>query len=122
MDLDRGRLERLVPLAELLPPDLLLPDFLRARETLRDLVLGCGVPRAVREAVDVLRFHRLEERPVVRHELVRAPAERRGVHLGPVARHRTRVVHRVEVPRPWTGRLVLKRRRALYGHAFPSSR
>ena len=53
--LDRGRLERLVPLAELLAPDLALPHLLGAREALRDLVVGCRMHRAVREAVDVLR-------------------------------------------------------------------
>ena len=55
MDPDRGRLERLVPLAQLLAPDLALPHLLGAREALRDLVLGCRVHRVVREAVDVLR-------------------------------------------------------------------
>ena len=120
MGLDRGRLERLVPLAQLLAPDLALPHLFGAGEALRDLVVGCRPHRVVREAVDVLRLQRLERSPVERHELMRAPAERLGVHLRPVPRHRSREMHRVQVPRPGTGRLEVKRRRTVSGHAWPS--
>ncbi len=117
MGLDRGRLERLVPLAQLLAPDLLLPDLFRAGETLWDLVVGRRPHRVVREAVDVLRLHRLDRRPEVPHELTRAPAERFGMHFRPIARHGTREVHRVQVPRPRAGSLVVPRRRILSRHS-----
>ena len=65
-------------------------------------------------------LHRLEEHPVVRHELMRATAERLGVHLRQVPRDRTREMHRVQVPRTGAGRLVLIRRRTLCGHCGPS--
>ena len=120
MDPDRSRLERLVPLAQLVAPDLALPHLLGAREALRDLVLGCRMHRVVRESVHVLDLQRLEEHPVVRHELMRSTAERLGVHLREVPRDRTREMHRVQIPRTGAGRLVLIRRRTLCGHCGPS--
>ena len=65
---DRGRLVGLVPLAQLLAPELAGEDLLRPREALRDLLLGSRQHRLVADAVDVahLRARRSASRRTTR--------------------------------------------------------
>src|SRR5215212_5186794 len=99
MSLDRGGLERLVPLAKLLSPELALEDLLRPPEALRDLALRNRDERLVDEAVDVPVLQGVDQHSVEAGELAETPHEGLGVHPGPVARHGAREVNRVQVPR-----------------------
>ena len=97
---DRGGLGGLVPLAKLLAPDLLLEHLVGTLEATRDLVVSDEMHRQVRETVDVLHLHVVEEHPVVAGELSGATRKRLGMHLGPISGRRARKVHGVERPGP----------------------
>jgi len=101
-------LQRFLPVAKLRSPELLLEDLLRTRKALRDLLLGYRQHCPIREAIDVRGHHRVEQHPVVLGELPKTTLERLGMHLGPVARHRTGKVHRIDRPRPRAGGLEAK--------------
>ena len=119
---DRRRLERLVPLAQLVAPDLAFPHLFRTREPLRNLLFGDELRRSVREAVDVHDHLRRERGAVVRQELGTAAPKRPRVNLHPVPRERPREMHRIQDPRPGTRRLVLKLRRTATRHCCPPGR
>jgi hypothetical protein len=105
VSLDRGRLDRLVPIAKLLSPELPLEDFFRALQALRDVVLRDRPHCPVSEAVDVLVLEGVDQHPVEAYEVLNAAPECLGMGLCPVARRRSRPVDRVELPRAGAGRL-----------------
>ncbi len=96
---DRGRLDDLVPFAELLAPELSLKQLLGALDPCRDLLLRDRCRQHVGEAVDVCRFER-DQHPVEAAEVCDAELERLGVCFRPVPRHRSWEVDRVKLPRP----------------------
>ena len=105
---DRLGLERLIPLPELVAPELLVEHLLRPRKALRRLVGRDRPRRVVGEAVDVPVRNRVQEHSVVARELGEATLERFRVHFGPVARGRTREMDALELPRTGARRLELK--------------
>lgn len=113
---DRGGLRSVVPLPQLLAPDLVLPHHLRPSEALRDVALRYRMDRVVCEPVDVLRLHRFDEGPAVRHEFTCATAEGLRVRFGEVPRRRARKVDGVEAPRTRARRLEVKRWRHRCSH------
>jgi hypothetical protein len=103
--LDRVRLDRLVPVAKLLSPELALHHLRRALEAGRDLLLGERHHRAVAEPVDVGRSQRVDQHPVEACEVAGAAPVGRRMNFRPVARHRPRDVHGVALPEAWRRRL-----------------
>ncbi len=77
---------------------------------------GAGRVKWYAKPLTYCRLQRVERSAVERHELVRAPAERLGMHLRPVPRHRTREMHRVQAPRPRSGRFEHEPCRCFSGH------
>src|SRR5436305_7240312 len=114
MGSDRRRLEHLVPIAQLVAPELALEHFAAALYSFRELLIRDREPRGVRESVDVRVLQPGEQNPVEPHEFLRAALHRLTVHLSPVARHWARKVNRVQGPRTRTGRLERKCGRRLY--------
>src|SRR5438093_12230421 len=108
MSLHRVRLERLVPLAKLLSPELPLENLLGALETPRDLIFRNRPHDLVREAVDVRHFERADQHAVGSGELARTALEGCGMKLGPVSRSRARKVNGVELPEAGTRGLEAK--------------
>src|SRR5207249_1082357 len=96
--LHRGRLERLVPVAQLLPPELPLIDLLRTLEAPGELSFRNRPHDLVGEAVDVRHFERVDQHAVIAGELARPALEGRGMDLDPVARRRARKMDGVELP------------------------
>src|SRR5262249_55210708 len=99
---DRGRLDRLVPVAELLAPELPLEDFFRAAEALRNIGLGGRPHGLVREAVHVLELQTVQQQSVGATELLRPAEQGFGMGFDPVPRRRTRKVNGVEFPESGT--------------------
>jgi hypothetical protein len=62
----------------------------------------------VRKAVDVLALERVEQNPVEAHEVLNAAPKCLRMDLCPVARHWSRKVDRVELPRAGAGGLETK--------------
>ena len=69
-----GRLAILVPVAELLAPELLREDLLGALEALGDLGFGRRQHLVVAEALHVADLEAVDEHPVEAGEVVGAPA------------------------------------------------
>ncbi len=113
MRLDRGRLDRLVPVAKLLAPELPLDDLFRTLEAPRNLGLRNRPHRLVREALDVRHLEGVEQHPVEAGEIADAALEGLRVGLDPVLRHRTRKMNGFELPRPGARRLEAKLCRCL---------
>ncbi len=97
---DGGWLVGLVPLAQLLTPELSGQHLLGALEALRDLRLRSGHYELVGHAVDVLHSQSTDHHPVEACKVGGAAGERRGVHFLPVAGHRPREVDGVELVEP----------------------
>ena len=102
---DGGRFAILVPVAKLLPPELLREDLFGALKALGDFGLRGRQHLVVAEAVHVADLEAVDEHPVEAGEVVGAPLEGGGMHLLEVARHRAREVHRVLLPGSRPGRL-----------------
>src|ERR1700749_4157537 len=98
MLLDRGRLDRLIPLTQLVTPQLLRPHFLRALQPRWDLVLREAGRSPVGETVDVPDLARADHHPVETPVLRDAPRERLGVKLRPIPRDRARKVDGINRP------------------------
>ena len=96
---DRRGLAILVPVAELLAPELLVVDLLGSFEALRYLRLGRKRETVVGEPVDVGDFHAAQQHPVVAGEIARTLFKGLRMGLGKVASHRTREVHGILGPR-----------------------
>ena len=102
---DGGWFAILVPVAKLLPPELLREDLLGALKALGDLGVRSRQHLVVAEAVHVADLEAVDEHPVEAGEVVGAPLEGGGMRLLEVARHRAREVHGVLLPRSWPWRL-----------------
>src|SRR5262245_41151287 len=98
VSLHRGRLERLVPVTQLLPPEFPLVYLLRALEAPGELLFRSRSHNLVREAVDVGHLQRVDQHAVEAGEFARTALEGRGMKLNPVARHRAWEVNGVELP------------------------
>jgi hypothetical protein len=123
VSLDRGRLDRLIPVTELLSPELPLEHFFRTLVALRDVAFRRRPHCLVRKAVNVLALERVEQNPVEAHEILNAAPKCLRMDLCPVARHRSRKVDRVELPRAGAGGLETKLgdfRRAVHWSSFSS--
>src|SRR6185312_16376913 len=83
-----GWLASLVPVAKLLPPQLLRDDLFSALKALGDFSLRCRQHLVVTEAVHVADLEAVDEQPVEAGEVVGAPLEGRGMRLLEVARRR----------------------------------
>src|SRR5262249_41387804 len=100
-----GWLAIFVPIAQLLPPEFLRENLFSALKAVGDFGLRRGQPLVVGEAVHVPDLDTVDEQPVKPGEVAGAFLEGGWMRLLPIARHRTREVHRVLLPRPWTWRL-----------------
>ena len=110
---DRGRLDGLVPVLELLAPEFLPEDLLRPLESHRNLLRRNRMHGHVGEAVDVLVLERVDHHPVEAGEVLNAAPERLGMGFGPVARHGPGKVDGIELPRTGARRLETKLGRSL---------
>src|SRR6185369_14832846 len=120
---DGGRLPFLIPLAELLAPELLRIDLLCTLEAFGDLNLWRRHHLLVGEAVHVDDLDAVDQEPVEACEVVRALLEDRRVSLLEIARHRTREVHGVLEPVARAGRVEAERGRVRRAHPdLPLSR
>ena len=95
----------LVPVAKLLPPELLREDLFSALKALGDFGVRSRQHLVVAEAVHVAHLEAVYEHPVEAGEVVGAPLEGGGMGLLEVARHRAREVHGVLLPRSWPWRV-----------------
>src|SRR5208337_2066888 len=95
----------LVPVAKLLPPELLREDLFSALEALGDFGVRSRQHLVVVEAVHVGALEAVDEHPVEAGEVVGASLEGWGLGLLEVARQRAREVHGVLLPRSWPWRL-----------------
>ncbi len=100
-----GGLAILVPVAKLLPPELLREDLFGALKALGDFGLRSRQHLVVAEAVHVAHLEAVDEHPVEAGEVVGAPLEGGGMRLLEVARHRAREVHGVLLPGSWPWRV-----------------
>ena len=118
---DRGRLDHVVPFAQLLPPQLPLEQLLRTGDPRRSLCLRDRLGGLVGEAVDVGHFKRAEQHPVEAGEVADAVREGLGMGFRPVARGRAREVDWIKLPRSRARRLEAKFGRDLCaGHGMSS--
>src|SRR5205807_4050969 len=95
---DRLRLLHLVPIAEVVTPELLLEGFGCTREPLGDLLRLDRHHRAVAESVQVSGLHRAEEGAVASHRLAETADERLRLELLFVESRWARIVDRVGRP------------------------
>ena len=100
-----GWLVLLVPVAKLLPPELLREDLFSALKALGDFGLRSRHHLAVAEAVHVADLEAVNEQPVETGEVVGALLEGGRMRLLEIARHRAREMHGVLLPCSWPGRL-----------------
>src|SRR5207247_764303 len=91
-----------VPVAKLLPPELLRDDLFSALKALGDLGVRSWQHLVVAEAVHVADLDAVDEQPVEAGEVVGAPLEGGRLRLLEVARHGAREVHWVLLPRSWS--------------------
>ena len=105
---DRRRLGDVVPLVQLLTPELAVEHLVRAREALRDLLVRRRQHALVAEAVHVRHREPAHQHPVVAGEVGGAAGERGRMNLGPVARQRARKVDGVLFPEAGSGRRELR--------------
>ncbi len=101
---DGGRFALVVPIAQLLPPDLLGEDLFGAPKALGDFGFRSRQHLSIGETVDVAHLEAVDDQPVVAGEVVGAFLEREWMRVLEVARHRAREMHRVLGPRPWARR------------------
>lgn len=106
--LDRRRLERPVPVAQLLPPDLLGERRLGPGKALGDLGRIKRRHPLVGEAVDVGHLERVDQHPVGAGELAGAALEGWRVDGAPVAGGRPGEVNRIEFPEAGAGGIEAK--------------
>src|SRR5262249_12269754 len=98
----------LIPISKLFSPELLRENLLGAFKALRDFGFRSRQHLSVGEAVYVLCLQTIHEQPVEPGEVVGAFVDGGGGRSLPIARHRSREVHRVLLPRAWTRRLKTK--------------
>ena len=100
-----GGLAILVPVAQLLPPQLLREDLFSALKAFGDVGVRSRQHLVVAEAVHIAHLQAVDDHPVEAGEVVGAPLEGGGMRLLEVACQRTREVHGVLLPRSWSWRL-----------------
>ena len=110
---DRGRLDGLVPVLELLAPEFLLEDFFRPLESHRNFLRRNRMHGPVDEAVDELVLEPVDHHPIEAGEVLNAAPERLGMGFGQVARHGPGKVDGIELPRTGARRLETKFGRTL---------
>src|SRR5262249_1037877 len=98
----------LVPIAKLLPPEFPWKDLFSALETFRNFGLWGRHYLVVGEAIDVADLDTFNEQAVKAGEIVSSPLVGRGMRLLPIARHWSREMRRVLLPRSWPWRLKMK--------------
>ena len=91
----------LVPIAKLLPPELLRKDLFSALKAFRDFAVRSRQDLIIAEAVHIADLDAVDQHPVEAGEVVGAPLEGGGMRLLEVAGHRAREVDRVLLPRSW---------------------
>ncbi len=102
---DGGWFAILVPVAKLLPPELLREDLFSALKALGDFGVRSRQHLVVAEAVHVAHLEAVDEHPVEAGEVVGALLEGGGMRLLEIARQRARKVHGILLPRSWPWRL-----------------
>src|SRR5438105_1361426 len=95
----------LVPVAKLLPPELLHEDLFRALKALGVFRVRSGQKLVIAEAIHVADLEAVNEHPVEAGEVVGATLEGGGMRLLEIERHRARKVHGILRPRSWSRRL-----------------
>src|SRR5258708_29577381 len=94
-----------VPVAKLLPPQLLREDLFSALNALGDFRLRSRQHLIVAESLHVAYLETVDEHPIEAREVIGAPFERCGMGFLEVARHRAREMHGVLLPRSWPWRV-----------------
>src|SRR5258708_24042136 len=94
-----------VPVAKLLPPQLLREDLFSALNALGDFRLRSRQHLIVAEALHVAYLETVDQHPIEAREVIGAPFERCGMGFLEVARHRARQMHGVLLPRSWPWRV-----------------
>ena len=99
-----GRFAILVPVAHLLPPELLRINLFGALKASGDLGVRSRQHLVVAEAVHVADLEAVDEQPIEAGEVVGAFFKGGGVRLLKIPRHRPREMHGVLLPGSWPGR------------------
>src|SRR6185503_271249 len=95
---DGGRLAVLVPIAKLLPPELLRKYLFSAAKALGNFRLRSRQHLVITEAVHIAHLQTIDEHPVKAGEIISALLERRAVGLLEIVCHRAREMYGVLLP------------------------